>query len=75
MGAYQFKIGQRVALIGREEDIRTVAAMYRVEIWNYYELTGMHEFLVRESRIVAKETGDAPGFVPCPMAQSCGDRK
>ena len=68
MSKFFFRIGQRVFLKGREK-ILIVAAMYRVEIWNFYKLQGWEEFLVKESSLVAAESSDAVGFVPRPMSQ------
>lgn len=65
---FQFKIGQRVFLDGKE-GFFTVAAVYRVEIWNVYELSGLHDFLIKETRLRPAEPSDSPGIVPRPMSQ------
>lgn len=65
---HQFKIGQRVFVEGKE-GFYTVAAAYRVEIWNVYELSGMHDFLIKETRLQPAEPYDAPGGAPRPISQ------
>ena len=64
----QFKSGQRVYLEGKEGWV-TVAAVYRVEIWNVYELSGFPDFLIKEHRLRPAEPNDVPGIVPRPMSQ------
>ena len=65
----QFRIGQRVSLARRDDDVRTVAAIQRVQQYFFYELSGLHDFLIREDALIAQESHDAQGYVPCPMAQ------
>ena len=64
-----YRIGQRVALSRRPDEPRTVAAIQRVQQHFFYELAGLHEFLIREDALMALEPHDATGYVPCPMAQ------
>lgn len=64
-----FRIGQCVALAKRADDVRTVAAIQRVQQYFFYELSGLHEFLIREDALIARESHDAQGYVPSPFAQ------
>ena len=44
------RVNTRVRVVGRPE-IRVVSASYRVEIWDYYELSGLHGYLIRGDKI------------------------
>ena len=61
-----YAIGQRVAVKGKET-VRTVTAGYPVEIWNYYTLSGLEGWLVREDQLETRDTDGAKGFVPSPL--------
>ena len=69
MFANLYRIGQRVALSKRPEEIRAVAAIQRVQQYFFYELSGLHDFLIREDALIAQESHDAQGYVPCPFSQ------
>lgn len=45
-----YRVNQRVRVVGRP-DIRVVSASYRVEIWDYYELSGLHGYLIRSDKL------------------------
>lgn len=61
-----YKIGQRVAVKGKET-VRVVTAGYVVQIWNYYTLSGLEGWLVREDQLETRDVDGAKGFVPSPM--------
>ena len=52
------RVNTRVRVIGRPE-IRVVSASYRVEIWDYYELSGLHGYLIRGDKLeIAPDEAD-----------------
>ena len=61
-----YAIGQRVAVRGKET-VRVVTAGYPVEVWNYYTLSGLEGWLVREDQLETRDVDGAKGFVPSPM--------
>jgi len=50
-----YRVGQAVRVIGRDT-CYMVAAIYRVENWYFYELSGMAGFLSREDKLTDGDT-------------------